>query len=463
MAIDLPTPAFRGADQLVLGATVRTLGAWPSGWRHPGAHRDPEHDPRVLLDLALEAERAGLDFLFFGDWLSTSPALQYTDPHLLAKLEPFSAISFLAAVTDRIGLIATVSSAYADPHTVARAAASADLLSGGRVGLSIASGVEAESARAGLATDADRFASAQEFVDILRGLWASWDEGAFVADLETGQLVDPRGLHRIAYEGRYHSFSGALNVPRSPQGQLPLAVAGSSPNARRFAVAEAELSLVSAQTLPEAIESYREVKEAVQAAGRDPRSFRVLTPLLPIVGATRAEAWALYDDLVALVPLTDATGRAQQLDLPPSRSIQALSGAIGVPLVGVLLDENVPARVAARFNDTGSYLLQVVRARSGRTVGGERPVTYRQLLVAHSVTAPVLVGSPVDIAEHMQAWYSARAVDGFTVLSAFLGEQFTAFTRLVVPELISRGLFSGEYSGSTLREHLAPSSSFAGA
>src|ERR1700712_4135321 len=102
-------------EHVVLGATVRTLGAWPSGWRYPGAHRDPRDDTGILLKLAASAERAKLDFLFFGDWLSTSQEFEFTDPYLLARIEPFAAISFLSAVTSHIGLLATINSSYAEP------------------------------------------------------------------------------------------------------------------------------------------------------------------------------------------------------------------------------------------------------------------------------------------------------------------------------------------------------------
>jgi len=134
-----------------------------------------------------------------------------------------------------------------------------------------------------------------------------------------------------------------------------------------------------------------------------------------------------------------------------------------VPLTSVALDDSVPARVAARFSSLGKQLVEVVRVRAGRVVGSERPVTYRHLLVAHAVTAPVLVGSAADIADHFETWFRARAVDGFTVLSAFTAsvssetgiDSFEAFATLVVPELQRRGLFRTEYEGATLRDHLA--------
>ncbi|MCU1523671.1 MAG: xenobiotic compound monooxygenase subunit [Microbacteriaceae bacterium] len=443
---------------IVLAATVRTLGAWPAGWRHPDAHGTPLQDPAILRSTALVAERAGLDFLFFGDWLATAPEFEFTDPYLLARVEPFAAVSYLAAITERIGLVATFSSSYAEPYTIARSSASIDLLSGGRIGLNVSTGAELRSARnfgwEDIRSDADRFAAAHEFIEVLRGLWDSWEDDAFVSDAASGQLIDGTRLHPLNYVGRFHASTGPLNAVRPPQGHPPIVVAGATERARQLASADADILLVSPPTIEEAVESYAVVRRQVAESGRDPGQFRILTSILPIVAQTREGAWEVYDQLVSLVALEDAATRDGGVRLPANRSIRALSSALGVPLSGVLAEEVVPARLAARFSELGKHLLGTVQSRSGRTVGGERPVTYRHLLVAHAISAPILVGSPSDIADHLETWFRASAVDGFTVLSAFLGGQFEAFTALVVPELQRRGLFRTGYEGSTLRDHL---------
>ena len=450
---------------LILGATVRTLGAWPSGWRLPGAHSDPRQDPAVLRRAALTAEAAGLDFLFFGDWLATAAEFEHTDPYLLARIEPFAAISYLAGITERIGLVASVSSAHSEPYTIARAAASIDLLSGGRAALCVATGAEARSASnfgwTTVHSDADRSAAAGEFIDILRGLWDSWEDDAFVSDAESGRLIDATRLHPLGYVGAYRASTGPLNVIRPPQGHPPIAVVGGSVSARQLAVRDAELLFSSPRTFEEGVEQYGAVKRQVALVGRDPEAFRIVTPILPIVGATREEAWDAYDRLVALVPLPDEQPADAPLELPANRGFRALASVLGVPVAGVSADDAVPARVAARFGTLGTQLLEVVRARSGRTIGGERPVSYRHLIVAHAVTAPVLVGSATEVADHFERWFSGGAVDGFTILSAFTAaahshavDSLSAFTALVVPELRRRGLFRTAYEGATLRDRL---------
>jgi FMN-dependent oxidoreductase (nitrilotriacetate monooxygenase family) len=460
-------PCPRPDRQLILGATVRTVGAWPAGWRRPGSHRDPQNDPAALARIALAAEAAGLQFLYFGDWLATSADYEHTDPYLLARIEPFSAISYLAAITSRIGLITTVSSSHSEPYATARMSASIDILSEGRAGLVVTSGSEALSAGnfgwPSVHADADRIAAAGEFVDILRGLWDSWDDDAFVADADAGRLIDPAGLHTLDYVGRYRSSTGPLNVVRPPQGHLPIAIVGSADNARELAARTADLCFVSPRSIAEAVDSYAETKRLVATLGRDPEQYLLLTPILPIVALTREAAWALYDELVELVPVETVAGRSPVDNLPTNRTIRSLAGVLGVPLNGILIDEVVPARLAQRFSDRGRSLLEVVGMRSGRTIGADRGVTYRHLLVAHAVPAPVVVGSAEDVADHLESWFRRRAVDGFTVLSAFV-EQFEAFASLVVPELKRRCLLPENYEGVTLRDHLGfavPESSFA--
>jgi FMN-dependent oxidoreductase (nitrilotriacetate monooxygenase family) len=443
--------------QLVLGATVRTLGAWPSGWRYPSAHRNPKDDRLELTRIALAAEDAGLQFLYFGDWLATSADFEFTDPYLLARVEPFAAIGYLAGITSKIGLLATVSSSHAEPYSTARSSASIDLLSDGRVGLSVTSGSEVQSASnfgwRVIHPEADRITAASEFIDILRGLWDSWDDGAFLADASSGRLIDPSGLHALGYEGQLRSSAGPLNVVRPPQGHPPIALVGSAENSRQLAARSADVCFVSPRTIEDGVELYASAKRDAAAWGRNPDQYLLMCSIFPIVGETREAAWQLYDELVELVPVEIVAGRAEVDGLPLNRTIRSLSEVLGVSLNGVTIDDYLTERLAVRFSDQGRALVGVVGARSGRRIGGQRGITFRHLLVAHVVAAPILVGSAEEIADHFESWFTRRAVDGFTVLSAF-GDQFEAFTSLVVPELRRRGLFPDGYLGQTLRDHL---------
>jgi FMN-dependent oxidoreductase (nitrilotriacetate monooxygenase family) len=441
--------------ELVIGAMVRPLGAFPSGWRHPGAHRNPAADPQALKRIARTAEKAGLDYLFLGDWLSTSVDLEYTEPHLLARIDPLSSAAFLAAVTSRIGIIGTASTAHTEPYAIARTAASIDRLSGGRFGLNLTVGTdpqaEANFGRPGMLPGGNRFEAAVEYVEVLRGLWESWGDGSFVADADSGELLDRTLISALDHDGSAFSVAGPLNALAPVQGHVPLVHTGVSPRAKEFAASSADLYVVAPSGLADAVRLYHETKARAVALGRSPSAVSIVTPVLPIVAESTEQAQAVYDRLVELVQLDDERSTR---NLPSNRTVATLLQYVGLPLLERRADDVVTAATAERFNAGGRRLVQLVTARSGRTVGGDRPITYRHLLVAYVIPAPIVVGSAEEIADHFENWYRARAVDGFTVQSAFLHEQFEAFTSLVIPELQARGLFRSGYTERTLRGHV---------
>ncbi|WP_440711527.1 NtaA/DmoA family FMN-dependent monooxygenase [Herbiconiux sp. YIM B11900] len=443
----------RGERGLILGAAVRPLGAFPSGWRVAGAHHDPLAEPAALRRLAAEAERAHLQFLFFGDWLATGPELEFSDPSLLARVDPFSAVAYLAALTERIGLIATVDTGHSDPLTVARSASSIDRLSAGRLGLNLTAGSEpgADAHQRITGPGRNRHDVAEEYLEVLRALWDSWSDEAVVADPARGVLLDHAQIRRIDHVGAAFRVAGPALSPRPVQGQIPIVHSDVSARARRFSAAHADVHLVSPAGLDDGIRIVSAVRAAVVAQGRDAADIAVLVPVLPIIAPTRAEAWALYDRLVELVPVA---GPGAPSGTPDDRTETAIRRAVGVPLLVRGLDDVVSETDAGRFNAAGARLLETVRRRSGRVPGGERPVTYRHLLVARLFTIPVIVGSSADVAEHLATWFTRGAADGFLVHSASLHEQFEAFTRTVVPILIERGLFATAEAATTLRGHL---------
>jgi len=445
------------SEPLIVGAMVRTLGAYPSGWRHPGAHADPLQDAAILRRVARLAEDADLDYLFFGDWLATGPDLEFRDPYLLARIDPLSAVLFLAGITERIGLIATVNTTYADPYATARATASLDLLTGGRAGVNLVTGAEPRAAanhgRDAHADNEARYDRAEEFVEVLRRLWESWDDGAWIADPATGALIDPAGLRPAAFSGAHVSVEGPLNVARPPQGHPPIVHAGTSPRSRALAATAADLALIAAPDVEGARAARRELREAAAAAGRDPDDLKVIVPVLPVVAETDAAAQAIVDRLLRLVPLAeDAPGRG----LLAARSLPAFLEAAGIaagdPAYRAAIDDPVPASSTPWFSEPAARTLAVVEERTGRRVGGVRPVTWRHLVAAHAVPAAFVVGDAQRITDHFERWRDGGAADGFNVLSAFQPAQFEAFTQLAVPELRRRGLLGRH--GARLRERL---------
>ncbi|MBD3943237.1 NtaA/DmoA family FMN-dependent monooxygenase [Microbacterium sp. NEAU-LLC] len=447
---------------LIVGAMVRTLGAYPSGWRQPGAHADPRTDAAVLRRVAGLAEDADLDYLFFGDWLATGPDLEFRDPYLLARIDPVSAVLFLAGITERIGLIATVNSTYADPYATARATASLDLLTGGRAGVNLVTGAEPRAAanhgRDAHADNEARYDRAEEFVRALRLLWESWDDGAWVADADAGVLIDADRLRTAALRGTQVRVEGPLNVARPPQTHPPIVHAGTSPRSRALAATEADLALIAAGDPAVAAATRTELRALAAASGRDPEDLKVIVPVLPVVAETDAAARAIVDRLLLLVPLDDgASGHAGRPGFPANRTLASFLDVAGIApddlVRAASIDDVVPALTAAGFAEAATRTLDVVRVRSGRDLDGEHPITWRHLIAAHAVPANFVVGGPAVIADHFESWRDAGAADGFNVLSAFQPAQFEAFTAIAVPELRRRGLIGRQ--GATLRERLS--------
>lgn len=444
--------------RLIIGAMVRAIGAYPSGWRYPGAHRDPRGDAAVLRRTAEVAEAARLDYLFFGDWLATGHDLEFQDPYLVARVEPLSAVTYLAGLTTRIGLIATANTSYADPYTLARATASVDLLSGGRAGLNLVTGAEPRVAgnhgRDFHEASESRYDRAVEFELVLRRLWDSFEDEAIVADAAAGVYLDPSRLHRTDFHGAHLSVDGPLNVPRPVQGHLPLVHAGSSPRSKLYAAQVADLALVAVTGLEHAVAVREELRSLAFESGRDDRTLKVIAPVLPIVGDTREHAQSIADELSELVQIAEDWPDGPPAAFPANRSLAQLSTLLGVDVSGLSPDRAVTPALLAGFSGAGQELVEIVAERTGRSPSGERPPTLRHLVVAASVTASMVVGSAEEIAAEFEAWAEAGAVDGFNVLSAVQPAQFEAFAFGVVPELQRRGVFPTAYEGETLRDHL---------
>lgn len=444
--------------RLIIGAMVRAIGAYPSGWRYPGAHRDPRGDAAVLRRAAQVAESARLDFLFFGDWLATGHDLEFQDPYLVARVDPLSAITYLAGLTERIGLIATANTSYADPYSLARSTASADLLSGGRAGLNLVTGSEPRAAanhgRDFHAANDARYDRAVEFEHVLRRLWDSFEDDAIVSDAAAGVFLDPSRLHATAFDGTHLSVAGPLNVVRPVQGHLPIVHAGTSPRSKLFAAQSADLALVAVSGVEQAAAIRAELRALAFESGRDDRTLKVIAPVLPIVGDTREHAQSIADQLSELVQIAEDWPDGPPAAFPAGRSLAQVSALVGRDLAGLSPDRAVTPQLVSGFGASGQELVEIVAERTGRSPWGERPPTLRHLVVAASVNASIIVGTAAEIAAEFEAWGEAGAVDGFNVLSAVQPTQFEAFARGVVPELQRRGIFPTEYEGTTLREHL---------
>ncbi|WP_067676974.1 NtaA/DmoA family FMN-dependent monooxygenase [Nocardia miyunensis] len=458
---------------LHLGYMYWSNGTHPAGWRLPEAVHDRGFDARYITELAQIAERGKFDFFFFGDRLATGPEYQLSNTSVLSRIEPFTAAGYIATLTRRIGIVVTANPTYYEPFNLARLTASLDHICAGRASWNIVTGADGRAAgnysRSEHGDATARYDRADEFVSVVRRLWDSWEDDAFIRDAATGEFVDGDKIHPVNHVGAAFRIRGPLNVARPPQGHPVVLHAGTSDRSRDLGAREADVLFAAATTIEHGRDYSADIRRRAAEFGRDPSRIAILPGLTPIVAATRQQARVLYDRLNALIILDDdirfggrdpghwtpgpaTAGRQAQGE--GYRNLGALSQRVRVDLTGAELADPIGPDTAAALNPVGRALLDTVAARTGRSVGGQDPLTIRDLLYAHIVGGHVVVGDPNDIADYIQAWFEAGASDGFNIQSAFLTEQLETFVELVVPELQRRGLFRREYTGRTLREHL---------
>ena len=417
--------------QLSLNAFLLRHGHHVAGWRHPQA--DLQATPFALYkQLALTAERARFDAVFFADSLTVTAGP--------AALEPLTTLAALAAVTRHIGLIGTATTTYNEPYHVARKFASLDSISGGRAGWNlVTSDNPSEAANFGRdehVGHAERYARAREFHDVVTGLWDSWEDDAFADQRGSGQLYDPAKLHRLAHRGPHFAVAGPLNVARSPQGRPVVVQAGGSEAGRELAAATADVIFTAHATLASAQAFYADVKGRLPRYGRAPATLKILPGLFAVVGQSQAQA-------------DDKFGLLQDL-VQPAEGLALLGRMIGnFDLSAYPLDGPLPPLPQT---DSGQHSRQQLLSDLAR--GEQLSIRQLYLRIAGGRGHLTVVGTAASIADRMQEWFEQGGADGFNVMPPWLPGGLDDFANLVVPELQRRGLFRTEYSGSTLRDHL---------
>src|SRR5258708_3568734 len=209
---------------LRLAAFMRPATIHTGAWRYPGAFPDANFNFAHLKRFAQTLERGKFDAFFMADHLAVMnmPMAALKRSATVTSFDPLTLLPALAAVTERIGLIATASTTYNEPYHVARKFASLDHISGGRAGWNLVTSANPQEAfNFGLdqhVEHGERYRRAREFFDVVTGLWDSWADDAFVRDVENGIYFDPEKLHVLDHRGEHLKVRGPLNIPRPIQG-----------------------------------------------------------------------------------------------------------------------------------------------------------------------------------------------------------------------------------------------------
>lgn len=423
---------------LTLNAFLMGLGHHESAWRLPESDPALNREVTHYQQLARTAERGLMDAVFFADSPSLMSHPARRPPEVLS---PRLLLAAMAVATERIGLVATSSTTYEEPYNLARDFASLDVLSHGRAGWNVVTSADlAAGANFGYETaptHAERYARAREFLEVVLDLWGAWDEDAVLADKGSGVFADPRLIRTTDHRGEHFRVRGPLNVGRSPQGHPVVVQAGSSGPGIALAAQYAEAVFTAQTSLEDGRAFYAELKAATRKAGRNPDHVRILPGVVPIIGGTEAEARALERSLDNLVVL----------DHP----LAQLAADIGIPADEIELDAPLPSDINPVSAIEGN------KARYELTVGLARRegLTVRQLLLrlGSGRGHRTVVGTPDQVADSIEEWFTTGAADGFNIMPAVLPSGLETFVDHVIPVLQRRGLFRTEYEGTTLRDH----------
>ncbi|KEQ21624.1 NtaA/DmoA family FMN-dependent monooxygenase [Paenibacillus tyrfis] len=428
--------------QLCIGFSLSATWMKGHGWRRPDSGVEKMESIDYYIELAKRAEKAKLDFLFRADYLYISPQM-LGDSANFGSPDPTIMFAAIARETERIGLVTTVSTTFNPPYVVARQLQSLHWLSNGRAGWNIVTSIEgAENfGDSPMPSPQVRYARAREFTNVVRELWASFPREAILVDRESGKFSDPDQVSSINHSGEFFSVKGPLTLPAHKSGTLPLFQAGASDIGRDFASSIADAIFAAMPDLESGVELRNDLRRRAEEHGRNADSIKILPGLYFFLADTREEAQALFESANAHLSI--------------ERRHAALKSVLGLDLSGFELNDRVTADMLPDPN-------QPVRSRTHaellrRHIINNRP-TVAEVLARPEVVGSahwVAVGTVEDVLNDIVQRFEAGAIDGFIALPGGSDKSMELFFEKLMPQLVERGLFRSEYTGSTLKEHLS--------
>lgn len=393
-------------------------------------------------DQATTLERGKFDGVFFADAPATydhyqdSPAtaLEYgvcSPPH-----DPMPVVAVMAAATERLGIATTLSTAAAHPYTAVRKLSTLDSLSKGRLGWNVVTGhLRAEHRALGLDQMGhdERYDQAEEYMQVCYELWDSWQDGALLADKESGRFADPSKIKVVDHDGKYYRCHAPGPAMPSPQGRPVIFQAGSSPRGTAFAVKHAEVIFAIQPTAEQMVRYVQKVRAAESDASLGRRPASVVFGVQCIVADTSEQARAEQARLHARIPVEAGLAR--------------LSGTLGIDFSAFDLD--APLEDIETEGSRGT-----MTALSAMVGSSRRTIKDAALLFAQSTGMPQIVGSAEDVADQLEHLWSSSGAAGFNISPTHTPGSFETFVDEVVPRLQKKGIFRTEYTGATLRENL---------
>jgi FMN-dependent oxidoreductase (nitrilotriacetate monooxygenase family) len=426
---------------IVIGGLFEANGYQPSAWQAEGATDNAPTDIEYFRNIIQIAEAGKLDFFFMAD----TPAARTTDvdkwsrgPLYMNYMEPITTLAALATHTKHIGLGATASTTFYEPYNIARLFAALDHISHGRAAWNVVTTANDFAARNfgldKLPPHDKRYGQARESLSVVKKLWDTWDDDAFIWDRQNVRQFDPLKFHILDHQGEYFKLYGGLNVARPPQGHPVIFQAGASETGKQFAAETAEVVFGTGANKAAAKAFYDDLKGRMSSFGREKDELKVLSGISLVVASSEAEAREKWEEWQSLIH--------------PDIQLLYIKTDLETDLSDLPLDEPVPLdRIPAKSNHHQVYFDEIAGLiRQG--------LTLREVCRRYNRSKEVFLGTPSQVADLMEDWVGSGASDGFMVAFPVLPYCLTSMVDGVIPELQRRGLFRTDYTGKTLRENL---------
>ena len=413
------------------GVMLHGPGGHMNAWRSDDVPSDASTNFEHYLNVTKKAEAAGISFVFVADGLYIN---EKSIPHFLSRFEPLTILAALAPITSKIGLVGTISSSYSEPFTVARQLASIDKISGGRAGWNVVTS-PLEGSADNFSKDKHpehslRYDIAEEHLQVVQGLWDSWEDDAFVRDAENNQYFDKEKMHELNYNGEYFQVKGPLNIDRSKQGQPIIFQAGASKKGSGFAAKHADAVFTNGGTLEQAQSAYKDVKQKAVDAGRSADDIKIFPVLSPIIGDTDEEVQEKYKGIQNLVTTEEALAYlGRYFDHHDFSQYD--------------LDAPFP-----ELGDVGKNSFQSTTDEIKRRAQEEN-LTLREVALEETTRETPFMGTPEKVADKIIEWVDEKAADGFVLTPHVLGELYDDFLNKVIPILVEKGYYDTSYKSDT--------------
>ena len=424
------------SKKVQFGVMLHGPGGHMNAWRSDDVPSDASTNFEHYLNVTKKAEEAGISFVFVADGLYIN---EKSIPHFLSRFEPLTILAALAPITSKIGLVGTISSSYSEPFTVARQLASIDKISGGRAGWNVVTS-PLEGSADNFSRDKHpehslRYDIAEEHLQVVQGLWDSWEDDAFVRDAENNQYFDKEKMHELNYDGEHFQVKGPLNIDRSEQGQPIIFQAGASKKGSGFAAKYADAVFTNGGTLEQAQDAYKDVKQKAVDAGRSADDIKIFPVLSPIIGDTEEEVQEKYKEIQNLVTTEEALAYlGRYFDHHDFSQYN--------------LDAPFP-----ELGDVGKNSFQSTTDEIKRRAKEEN-LTLREVALEETTRETPFMGTPEKVAGKIIEWVDEKAADGFVITPHVLGELYDDFLNKVIPILVEKGYYDTSYDSDTLRGEL---------